>query len=347
MALSFHDLSYYHITQHNLPAIFHANFIVLNSSLSFLYAYRTFHSIFDRTRLFELDTDASKADRETEIGWLPELVISAPTPFAHSLSTSCLSTTYPTPSSQGFQFSKDQEEVQCDSSGDKPDGVKLNDESYFPCKKRGMLSFSSTGTSICSETFNTQTEVILSLLSGDPEVVDVKDEEEQVLNPLSPGNANTAPLPSSAPLPIRAAEVTEKSFDILVVDDSKLNRKMLCKVLRSKGHVCDEADDGLKAVQKVKERLMRSSAMGKNSFDAILMDFVMPCMDGPIGTSKLDSVYSSLLLIRMIFVAIVLIAFYFFSRSLHSPLTHLYATIILIHYQFSIIISCLNAFAPP
>jgi CheY-like chemotaxis protein len=268
----------------------------------------------------KLETDASKTDRETEIGiftnvdkaeeksrdkvsdhhagsncsssrirsgWLPELVISAPTPFVHSLSTSCLSTTYPTPSSQGYQFSKDQEEVQYDSTGDKPDGVKLYDESYFPCKKRGPISetvssFSSTGTSLSPEIYKTQTEVILSLLSGDLDI-DVKDEVLQVLNPLSPRKASTAPLPSSAPLSVCAVEVTEKGFDILVVDDSKLNRKMLCKVLRSKGHVCDEADDGLKAVQKVKERLMRNSALGKNSFDAILMDFVMPLMDGPTG----------------------------------------------------------------
>lgn len=289
----------------------------------------------------KLETDTSKADRETEIGiftnvdkgeekwsnkvrdhhagsncssnrtqggWLPELVISAPAPFAHSLSTSCLSTTYPTPSSQGYQFSKDQEEVQYDSTGDKPDGVKLSDESYYPCKKRSPISktvssFSSTGTSLSPEIFKTQAEVILSLLSGDLEVVDVKDDEEHVVNPLSPRNASIVPLPcraplpcsvpppssapplsSSAPLSVCAVEVTERGFDILVVDDSKLNRKMLCKVLRSKGHVCDEADDGLKAVQKVKERLMRSSAEGKNSFDAILMDFVMPCMDGPTGT---------------------------------------------------------------
>lgn len=235
------------------------------------------------------------SSNRTRGGWLPELVISAPAPFAHSLSTSCLSTTYPTPSSQGYQFSKDQEEVQYDITGEKPDGVKLYDESYFPCKKKGPISetlssFSSTGTSLSPEIPKTQAEVILSLLSGDLEVVDVKDEEEQVVNPLSPRNASSTPLPSSAPLPsnpplsVCVVEVTEKGFDILVVDDSKLNRKMLCKVLRSKGHVCDEADDGLKAVQKVKERLMRSSAQGKNSFDAILMDFVMPCMDGPTGT---------------------------------------------------------------
>ena len=97
------------------------------------------------------------------------------------------------------------------------------------------------------------------------------------------------------------------SFDILVVDDSKLNRKMLCKVLRSEGHICDEAEDGIHAVQKVRTKMnniiSKSTLMsvdnlstdnntvkcddgdgvGKPYFDAILMDFVMPNMDGPTG----------------------------------------------------------------
>ena len=96
-------------------------------------------------------------------------------------------------------------------------------------------------------------------------------------------------------------------FDILVVDDSKLNRKMLCKVLRSEGHSCDEAEDGIHAVQKVrmkmntlisKSKLMSIDDISMDSdntkndddrvvekpyFDAILMDFVMPNMDGPTG----------------------------------------------------------------
>jgi CheY-like chemotaxis protein len=43
-------------------------------------------------------------------------------------------------------------------------------------------------------------------------------------------------------------------YNLLVVDDSPLNRKMLIKLLRAKGHMCDEAADGLQAIQKVKSR---------------------------------------------------------------------------------------------
>ena len=108
-----------------------------------------------------------------------------------------------------------------------------------------------------------------------------------------------------------------KLYDILVVDDSKLNRKMLCKVLRSEGHMCDEAEDGIHAIEKVRMRMnnwklnsnanVTSNGNGNGNindditndvnvksddnseghrklhFDAILMDFVMPNMDGPTG----------------------------------------------------------------
>ena len=117
---------------------------------------------------------------------------------------------------------------------------------------------------------------------------------------------------------------------ILVVDDSRLNRKMLIKCLQSDGkkivsartiaiaieeiflflftcilcydwtslplmwyiycfyitgHTCEEAEDGYGAIEKVKEKL--ALAPGGRSYDAILMDFVMPNMDGPTATKEI------------------------------------------------------------
>jgi signal transduction histidine kinase/CheY-like chemotaxis protein len=79
---------------------------------------------------------------------------------------------------------------------------------------------------------------------------------------------------------------TETSgYRLLVVDDSHLNRKMLCKLLRGAGHTCDEADDGDVAVDKVKE-LIRQAGGGEDTgghreYDCILMDYVMPRLEGP------------------------------------------------------------------
>ena len=64
----------------------------------------------------------------------------------------------------------------------------------------------------------------------------------------------------------------EPSYFLLVVDDSALNRKMLLKLLHFGGHRCEEADDGLVAVSKIKEKMAQSL-----SYDAILMDFGTFC----------------------------------------------------------------------
>ena len=61
-----------------------------------------------------------------------------------------------------------------------------------------------------------------------------------------------------------------------MVDDSDLTRKMLCRMVRAKGFQVDEAEDGAVAVDKMRR--------GPQAYAAILMDFVMPVMDGPTAT---------------------------------------------------------------
>ena len=78
----------------------------------------------------------------------------------------------------------------------------------------------------------------------------------------------------------------EQEHELLVVDDSQLNRKMLCKILRGAGYICDEAEDGRIALQKVSDKMGHSDP-SRRSYDAILMDYVMPNMDGPTATSRI------------------------------------------------------------
>jgi two-component system, sensor histidine kinase len=78
-----------------------------------------------------------------------------------------------------------------------------------------------------------------------------------------------------------------QSYTVLIVDDSRLNRKMLQKCLRADGHTCFEAEDGLEAIAMVKERVSHANGGCGRPFDAILMDFVMPNMDGPTATKEI------------------------------------------------------------
>ena len=71
---------------------------------------------------------------------------------------------------------------------------------------------------------------------------------------------------------------------VLAVDDVPLNLKMMRRALKDKVDVFVEAGDGLEAVKEVKNS-MQSGA----PYDVILMDFVMPNMDGPHAARQIRS----------------------------------------------------------
>ena len=96
-----------------------------------------------------------------------------------------------------------------------------------------------------------------------------------------------APILSVGALP--PAQASESSIStkdttkrILVVDDVLSNRKILMRVLTSKGYVCEQAEDGQQAID-----VYRASLASGLSFDAITMDFEMPVMNGPTATGHL------------------------------------------------------------
>jgi CheY-like chemotaxis protein len=56
--------------------------------------------------------------------------------------------------------------------------------------------------------------------------------------------------------------------------------------LHHQGHLCEMAEDGLIAIEQVQRRLFIGNG-DKTTYDAILMDFVMPNMDGPTATKQI------------------------------------------------------------
>ena len=68
----------------------------------------------------------------------------------------------------------------------------------------------------------------------------------------------------------------EKSYRILVVDDVRLTRKMMRRMLLPCGCTVDEASDGMQAIELVRVSISRG-----RPYDIILMDHQMPRMSGP------------------------------------------------------------------
>jgi CheY-like chemotaxis protein len=57
---------------------------------------------------------------------------------------------------------------------------------------------------------------------------------------------------------------------ILIIDDSSFTRGKLRAILKKENHTIEEADDGIKGLQLASTK----------SFDLILLDIIMPGMDG-------------------------------------------------------------------
>ena len=86
-----------------------------------------------------------------------------------------------------------------------------------------------------------------------------------------------------ATAPVEEGGGPEKPL-VLVVDDSDLTRKMLCRIMKAQGYDYEEAEDGHVAVEKVRQNMRRADG---RTYAVILMDFVMPVMDGPTATRSI------------------------------------------------------------
>jgi len=71
-----------------------------------------------------------------------------------------------------------------------------------------------------------------------------------------------------------------KKLSILVVEDNSINLRLITAALTRVGHDVDTATDGQLAVNKFRE----------HSYDAILMDIMMPVMDGLTATKEIRKI---------------------------------------------------------
>ena len=62
----------------------------------------------------------------------------------------------------------------------------------------------------------------------------------------------------------------DQKFHLLIVDDNRVERMKLTRMLESEGNTISVANDGYQALEILRER----------TFDLVLLDVVMPGMDG-------------------------------------------------------------------
>ena len=70
-----------------------------------------------------------------------------------------------------------------------------------------------------------------------------------------------------------------KNISILLVEDNKLNQRLMESSLRRFGFIIDVANNGLEAVEKYKAT--------PQAFNLIIMDIMMPVMDGLEATRQI------------------------------------------------------------
>ena len=68
---------------------------------------------------------------------------------------------------------------------------------------------------------------------------------------------------------------------LLIVDDSRSFRNLLCQLFESKGHYCEVTSNGLLALNMVKATLStNTSDLYLRNYDAIIINLMMPVMNG-------------------------------------------------------------------
>ena len=96
---------------------------------------------------------------------------------------------------------------------------------------------------------------------------------------VRPWKAPESARPRPRLLGYRRTDAKTTPLHLLVVDDLSENREILCQLLAPLGFLCTQAEDGQAAV----------AAACREAFDLVLMDLVMPRMDGLEATRQLKA----------------------------------------------------------
>lgn len=106
-----------------------------------------------------------------------------------------------------------------------------------------------------------------------------------------------------------ASEFTQRCLQtrVLIVDDVPSNRKMVHRLLKSRFGGIEEAENGQQAVEKVRSALEQSlgdntgeggaSGVSSGPFHLVMMDFMMPVMNGPDATRSIKALDPSILVV--------------------------------------------------
>ena len=84
-------------------------------------------------------------------------------------------------------------------------------------------------------------------------------------------------------------KMPDPTYKVLIVDDDPFIRRLISSILTLKGHQCEEAYNGMEALEK----------FTKNPFDAVITDIRMPRMDGIDLTCELLKLKPALPIIVM------------------------------------------------
>eukprot|EP01116_Phalansterium_solitarium_P008347 TRINITY_DN2210_c0_g1_i1.p1 TRINITY_DN2210_c0_g1~~TRINITY_DN2210_c0_g1_i1.p1 ORF type:complete len:958 (+),score=350.48 TRINITY_DN2210_c0_g1_i1:79-2952(+) len=93
------------------------------------------------------------------------------------------------------------------------------------------------------------------------------------------GSDTNAPTVTVAGGPEAPDQATRRKGEILLVEDNLINQKVAARMVTNAGYNCTIAENGLRAVE----------LMETNKFDLVLMDCLMPVMDGFEATRTLRS----------------------------------------------------------